>query len=121
MFTHSGSKRKVLIVERHAGLADMIAEWLSRSGHATLLVDDFGAMVSSALEFRPDATIVAVGSSRSEGYRIARLLRGREELSGCRLIGLVSGACDAIVQGAEPFDLVWCQNSTAQNHAAWRW
>jgi DNA-binding response OmpR family regulator len=80
------SARRVLIVEKHAGLADMVADTLQRYGHTTCVIQDFAAVVSVAIEFRPDAAIVGIDSLRAKGYEIAQALRGNSDFVGCVVV-----------------------------------
>jgi CheY-like chemotaxis protein len=88
--------RRILIVDDNTDAADSLGEALVDLGYAVEVVYD-GAMALAKLEsFTPDVALLDLGLPGMDGCALARLIRARERLAGCRLY--------AITGRAEPSD-----------------
>jgi two-component system, sensor histidine kinase len=80
--------RRVLIVDDHVSSAELIAEVLAAQGHVTRVAHDPIAARRTALEFKPQVTIVDIGLPGMTGYELLEQLRAHAELAECRFIAL---------------------------------
>ena len=79
--------RRILVVDDNQDAAELLVEFLRRSGHETCLAHDGPSAVSCAAEFAPDIVLLDLGLPVLDGYEVARRLR--QQLGGERL-GLIA-------------------------------
>jgi CheY-like chemotaxis protein len=79
--------QRILVVDDNQDAAELLVEFLRRSGHETCLAHDGPSAVSCAAEFAPDIVLLDLGLPVLDGYEVARRLR--QQLGGERL-GLIA-------------------------------
>jgi signal transduction histidine kinase/CheY-like chemotaxis protein len=83
----STSARRVMIVDDNVDAADSLALLLSLEGHETVCVYSAAAALQRVAAFAPDVVLLDIGLPDTDGYEVARRLRG---LPGCTAITLVA-------------------------------
>jgi DNA-binding response OmpR family regulator len=82
--------RRVLIVDDNRDAADLIAEFLELSGHATTLAYDGRAALTMACHFKPDVILLDLGLPDLDGFQVAAALRELREFAGTRVVALTA-------------------------------
>jgi signal transduction histidine kinase/CheY-like chemotaxis protein len=83
----SSSARRVMIVDDNVDAADSLALLLSLEGHETVCVYSAAAALQRVSAFAPDVVLLDIGLPDTDGYEVARRIRG---LPGCAAITLVA-------------------------------
>lgn len=81
--------RRVLIVDDNIDAADSLGQLVTASGHTVHVVyDPVSALRAIDNGLKPDIAVLDVGLPVMSGYELARHLRHKTSLRGCRLIAL---------------------------------
>jgi two-component system, sensor histidine kinase len=81
-------RRRVLIIEDNASVAEGLASGLAALGYSVVVAPDGASAVQLANEFKPEAAVIDIGLPDQEGYEVARQLRNIPAISGALLIAL---------------------------------
>jgi signal transduction histidine kinase/CheY-like chemotaxis protein/PAS domain-containing protein len=85
---HATARLRVLVVEDHHDVAELLADELAADGHEVRVADDGVEAIDAALDFHPDLALIDIGLPGQSGYDVARRLRREPTLSSARLIAL---------------------------------
>jgi len=83
----SGSARRVMIVDDNVDAADSLALLLGLQGHETVCAYSAAAALQRVSAFAPDVVLLDIGLPDTDGYEVARRLRG---LPGCAAVTLIA-------------------------------
>jgi signal transduction histidine kinase len=78
--------RRVLLIEDHADVRDMLCQLLRLDGHRVDVAPDGPCGLEAARSLRPDVILVDIGLPGMDGYEVARRLRA--DLPRVRLLAL---------------------------------
>ncbi|HEX7637279.1 MAG TPA: ATP-binding protein, partial [Burkholderiaceae bacterium] len=81
-------RRRVLVVEDNADVAETTAMLLSLSGHEVVRAKDGLQALQVAAEFAPEVVLLDIGLPLMDGYEVARRLRRLPQTEGARLVAL---------------------------------
>jgi DNA-binding response OmpR family regulator len=82
-------KRKVMVAEDEAAIAEMLSVALSRY-YQVRIVSDGGQVIPSAKEFQPDLILLDVNLPTVDGFWIARTMKGSPVLSKIPIVFLTA-------------------------------
>jgi CheY-like chemotaxis protein len=85
------SRRRVLLVDDHGDLREMLRMALELAGHQVLEAADGPSAVRAASAHRPDTAFIDIGLPGCDGYEVARQLR-KTCGSAIRLVALTGRA-----------------------------
>ena len=107
LHTHTGARRRVLIVEDNRDAQQALQCLLELWGHEVLVADDGATGYQSAVALRPDVALIDLGLPRLDGYEVARKVRAALGVASPLLIALTGyGAPEQRSQAlAAGFDL----------------
>jgi CheY-like chemotaxis protein len=80
--------RRVLLVDDNIDAADLLAEALRSCGHEVVVANDPVEALDKARQSPPEIAILDIGLPVMDGYELAKQLRARPDLRGCRFIAL---------------------------------
>jgi CheY-like chemotaxis protein len=83
----SGRARRILLVEDHADVREMLQAALEIEGHTVRAVADGASALAAATTEQPDVAIIDIGLPGIDGYELASALRARFD-GDLRLIAL---------------------------------
>ena len=81
-------KRRILVVDDQADVADTTAAMLGLSGHEVRTARDGREALEEAIAFEPDVVLLDIGLPRMDGYEVARRLRQLEPTRRALLVAL---------------------------------
>jgi PAS domain S-box-containing protein len=84
--TSDGSS--ILVVDDDADGADTLALLLEKIGHQVTVARSGPEALRVADQLRPDVVILDIGLPGMDGFQVAQMIRGRNELASVRLIAL---------------------------------
>jgi signal transduction histidine kinase/PleD family two-component response regulator len=97
----SAIRPRVLVVDDNVDAADLLAEFLDLMGYSTRIAHDGPSALEIAAEFKPEVALLDIGLPAMDGYELARLLRGRPDLSRVGLIAVTGYGQEADRRAAE--------------------
>jgi PAS domain S-box-containing protein len=84
----SGRLMRVLVVDDHEDSADMLAVFLSSSGHDVEVAHDGPTALAAAIRFRPRLVLLDIGLPGMDGYAVAKALRAIGDLAPLTIVAL---------------------------------
>jgi hypothetical protein len=84
---HTGSRRKIIIVDDNRDAVEMMQTLLEHSGHDVSVAYDGPSALKLCEEMKPDALFLDIGLPGMDGYEVARRAR---ELGSCKRIPIVA-------------------------------
>jgi CheY-like chemotaxis protein len=81
-------RRRILVVDDNADLAEGMAEVLGASGHDVRIAQDGPAAIATARVFRPQFVFLDIGMPGMDGFQVAEALRREPGLENVRLIAI---------------------------------
>ncbi len=88
----SGSVRRVVVVEDHPELRQMLAELLSTCGHDVQVAATGHEALAVIAQSAPDVALVDIGLPDLDGFEVARRIRGSAAGQGLQLVALTGHA-----------------------------
>jgi signal transduction histidine kinase/CheY-like chemotaxis protein/putative methionine-R-sulfoxide reductase with GAF domain len=86
--TPHGRRRRVLLVDDNADIAQALAETVEALGCITRVAYDGPSAIAAAESFQPDLALLDIGLPVMDGYELARRLRRTVATSGVRLVAV---------------------------------
>ena len=83
---------RVLVVDDNVDAARASEDLLRAWGHEPRVAPDGPAALAEAPRFAPDVVLLDIGLPGMDGFEVARALRARGDLAGCRLIALTGSS-----------------------------
>jgi two-component system CheB/CheR fusion protein len=80
--------RRVLVIDDNVDGSETLALLLEHAGHIVRLAHDGATALDAAREFRPHVVLLDIGLPDTNGYEVARKLRGRGETARAMLVAL---------------------------------
>lgn len=87
-----GQRRRVLIVDDNADMAESLCKLLELSGHEVAVAYDGREGIVRARQFRPEVILCDIGLPNLNGYEVARVLRQEDELKDILLVAITGYA-----------------------------
>lgn len=81
-------RRRILVVDDNADAAEMIAMLLELDGHDVRVAHDAESALSVAGEFTPEVGLFDIGLPETDGYELARRVRGDVRLLDMYLVAI---------------------------------
>jgi CheY-like chemotaxis protein len=92
--TRSSARRRVLVVDDNADAAEMMAMLLELEGHDVRIAHDAESALTVAGEFTPDVGLFDIGLPDTDGYELARRVRGDQRLVDMYLVAVTGWGQD---------------------------
>ncbi len=86
--TSAGARKRVLVIDDLADIADTLAELLAAQGHEVEAAYSSADGLTAARRFRPDVVLCDIGLPGIDGFEVARRLRGDEATTRATLIAI---------------------------------
>lgn len=99
--------RRVLVVDDNADAAEMMATLLELDGHDVRVAHDAETALTVATQFAPDVGLFDIGLPETDGYELARRVRGDTRLLNMYLVAVTGWGQDGDVRRAADAGFDW--------------
>jgi CheY-like chemotaxis protein len=93
--TGSAGGGRILVVDDNVDAADTLSELLQMLGYETRTAGEAQAALRQLEDFRPQIALLDIGLPDVDGYELARLMRGKPQGAGLRLVALTGYGQDS--------------------------
>lgn len=107
MSIESKTARRVLVVDDNADAAEMMATLLELDGHDVRVAHDAESALTVARQFTPDIGLFDIGLPETDGYELARRVRGDTRLLNMYLVAVTGWGQDDDVRRASDAGFDW--------------
>ncbi len=109
--------RRVLVVDDNADAAEMMATLLELDGHDVRVAHDAETALTVAKQFVPDVGLFDIGLPETDGYELARRVRGDTRLLNMYLVAVTGWGQDGDVRRASDAGFDWHLTKPAEPDA----
>jgi CheY-like chemotaxis protein len=111
------AQRRILVVDDNADAAEMMAMLLELDGHEVRVAHDAESALTVAGEFTPDVGLFDIGLAETDGYELARRVRGDHRLVHMYLVAVTGWGQDEDLRRATEAGFDWHLTKPAEPEA----